>query len=70
MARKTGVQENRGYTQTDDFITRTHILPLLTNKAKRQELINEHLHNTYVSFQIYVTILYDYTVVFINPLSG
>ena len=21
MARKTGVQENRGYTQTDDFIT-------------------------------------------------
>ena len=45
MAKKTGVQENRGYTQTDDFITRTHILPLLTDKVKRQELINEHFHN-------------------------
>ena len=45
MAKKTGVQENRGYTQTDDFITKTHILPLLTDKAKRKELIKEHLQN-------------------------
>ena len=35
MAKKTGVQENRGYTQTDDFITRTHVLPLLTDKKKK-----------------------------------
>ncbi len=40
MAKKTGVQENRGYTQTDDFITRTHVLPLLTDKKKRAELLN------------------------------
>mgnify|MGYP001319369024 CR=1 FL=1 len=45
MGRKTGVQENRGYTQTDDFITRTHILPLLIDKKKREELIKEHLEN-------------------------
>jgi len=45
MARKTGVQENRGYTQTDDFITRTHVLPLLTDKQKRRELIEEHRAN-------------------------
>ena len=45
MPRKTGVQENRGYTQTDDFITRTHILPLLTDAKKRKELIAEHKAN-------------------------
>ena len=45
MVKKTGVQENRGYTQTDDFITRTHILPLLIDKKKRQELLNEHKNN-------------------------
>ncbi len=45
MARKTGVQENRGYTQTDDFITRTHILPLLTDPATRKALIEEHRNN-------------------------
>ena len=45
MARKTGIQENRGYTQTDDFITRTHILPLLTDKQKRKALIEEHRAN-------------------------
>lgn len=45
MARKTGVQENRGHSQTDDFITRTHVLPLLTDPAKRRELIEEHRDN-------------------------
>ena len=45
MVRKTGVQENRGYTQTDDFITRTHILPLLTDKQKRKQIIEEHRAN-------------------------
>lgn len=42
MPSKTGVQENRAYTQTDDFITRTYVLPLLTDPAKRKELIAEH----------------------------
>lgn len=45
MVRKTGVQENRGYTQTDDFITKTHILPLLTDRKKRELLIKEHQTN-------------------------
>lgn len=45
MATKTGVQLNLGYTATDDFITRTWILPLLSNKAKREQLIEEHRGN-------------------------
>jgi hypothetical protein len=45
MATKTGVQLNQGYTATDDFITRTWILPLLTDKAKRAKLIEEHRNN-------------------------
>ena len=45
MPRKTGVQEDRGRTSTDDFITRTHILPLLTDRKKRQALIDEHAAN-------------------------
>jgi len=42
MPRKTGVQENRGHSSTDDFITRTYVLPLLTDVKKRKELIAEH----------------------------
>ena len=45
MARKTGVQEDRGYTQTDDFITRTHVLPLLSDASTRRALIAEHRDN-------------------------
>ena len=42
---KTGIQENRGYTQTDEFITRTYVLPLLTDEATRKRLIEEHKNN-------------------------
>ncbi|MBM4226229.1 MAG: inner-membrane translocator [Gammaproteobacteria bacterium] len=46
MARKlTGVQANRGHSATDDFITRTHILPLLVDPASRDRLIAEHRDN-------------------------
>lgn len=46
MAKKpTGVQLNTGYTATDDFITRTHVLPLLTDPASRERLIAEHRDN-------------------------
>jgi hypothetical protein len=46
MAKKpTGVQTNQAYTSTDDFITRTHILPLLTDQATRARLIAEHRDN-------------------------
>lgn len=41
----TGVQSNRGHTATDDFITRTHVLPLLTDPASRSRLIAEHREN-------------------------
>lgn len=46
MASKlTGVQANRGHSATDHFITRTHILPLLTDPATRDKLIAEHRAN-------------------------
>lgn len=45
MPRKTGVQENRGHSSTDDFITRTYILPILADKARRQTIIEEHEGN-------------------------
>jgi hypothetical protein len=45
MPRKTGVQENRGHTSTDDFITRTYILPILADKARRTAIIEEHRAN-------------------------
>jgi hypothetical protein len=41
----TGVQSNQSYIATDDFITRTHILPLLTDKQSRDRLIAEHRAN-------------------------
>jgi branched-chain amino acid transport system permease protein len=45
MPRKTGVQENRGHTSTDDFITRTYILPILADKVRRKAITNEHRNN-------------------------
>lgn len=46
MAKKpTGVQTNQGYASTDDFITRTHVLPLLADDATRARLIAEHRSN-------------------------
>ena len=45
MPRKTGVQENRGHTSTDDFITRTYILPILADKARRKAITTEHRNN-------------------------
>ena len=36
---KTGIQSNRGHSLTDDFITRTYVLPLLTDaESKRQRM--------------------------------
>ncbi|HCU89780.1 MAG TPA: inner-membrane translocator [Gammaproteobacteria bacterium] len=45
MPRKTGVQENRGHTSTDDFITRTYILPILADKERRKSITDEHRAN-------------------------
>lgn len=44
-AKPTGVQTNQGHAATDDFITRTHVLPLLTDKPTRERLIAEHRGN-------------------------
>ncbi len=44
-ARPTGVQTNQSHAATDDFITRTHVLPLLTDKSTRTRLIAEHRDN-------------------------
>jgi len=44
-AKPTGVQTNQAHAATDDFITRTHVLPLLIDKATRERLIAEHRAN-------------------------
>lgn len=44
-ARPTGVQTNRGYTATDDYITRTYVLPLLADPDTRARLVAEHRDN-------------------------
>ena len=43
--RLTGVQSNEAYRNTDDFITRTYVLPLLRDAATRARLIEEHREN-------------------------
>ena len=42
---KTGIQENRGHSLTDDFITRTYVLPLLTDAETKARIISEHKDN-------------------------
>lgn len=41
----TGVQTNQGHSSTDDYITRTYVLPLLQDPASRDRLIAEHRAN-------------------------
>lgn len=43
--KKTGVQTNQGHSSNDDFITRTYVLPLLTDPITRERLIAEHRAN-------------------------
>lgn len=42
---KTGIQLDQGHASTDDFITRTYVLPLLTDPETRARLIEEHRNN-------------------------
>ncbi len=42
LDKPTGVQTDQGRASTDDFITRTYVLPLLTDEATRNRLIAEH----------------------------
>lgn len=41
----TGVQTNQGNAGTDDFITRTYVMPLLLDDETRRRLIAEHKAN-------------------------
>lgn len=45
LDKPTGVQTDQGHTSTDDFITRTYVLPLLTDEESRRRLIAEHRAN-------------------------
>lgn len=45
LDKPTGVQSNQGHASTDDYITRTYVLPLLTDKDSRDRLIAEHKAN-------------------------
>jgi hypothetical protein len=45
LDKPTGVQTNQGHASTDDYITRTYVLPLLTDEATRGRLIAEHKAN-------------------------
>ena len=40
-----GVQANEGYEGTDDYITRTYVMPLLFDDESRRRLIAEHKAN-------------------------
>ena len=42
---ETGIQLDQGRASTDDFITRTYVLPLLSDPATRARLIEEHRIN-------------------------
>jgi len=43
--KSTGVQTNQGHASSDDYITRTYVLPLLTDPEIRERLIAEHRAN-------------------------
>ena len=37
-----GVKENLSHTETDDYITKTYVMPLLFDDESRRRLIAEH----------------------------
>lgn len=45
LDKPTGVQTNQAHASTDDYITRTYVLPLLTDEDSRRRLIAEHKGN-------------------------
>jgi hypothetical protein len=45
LSKPTGVQTDQGRASTDDFITRTYVLPLLRDEETRNRLIAEHKAN-------------------------
>jgi hypothetical protein len=46
MGRKrTTMSQNGSYAETDEFITRTHVMPILWNDEVRERVIAEHRSN-------------------------
>jgi hypothetical protein len=45
LSKPTGVQSNQGHASTDDYITRTYVMPLLFDEETRRRLIAEHKAN-------------------------
>ena len=45
LEKPTGVQIDQGRASTDDYITRTYVLPLLTDEDSRRLLMAEHKAN-------------------------
>jgi len=45
LGKPTGVQTDQGRASTDDYITRTYVLPLLRDEETRNRLIAEHKAN-------------------------
>ncbi len=45
FSKPTGVQTDQGRASTDDYITRTYVLPLLRDEETRNRLIAEHRAN-------------------------
>lgn len=45
LDKPTGVQTDQGRAGTDEYITRTYVMPLLTDEESRRRLIAEHKAN-------------------------
>src|ERR1700722_7619786 len=45
MARKTTMSSNGSHTETDEFITQTHVMPILWDDEVRERIIGEHRKN-------------------------
>ena len=42
LDKEKGVIANESHTETDDYITRTYVMPLLFDDESRRKLIAEH----------------------------
>ena len=42
LDKEKGVMANESHTETDDYITRTYVMPLLFDDESRRKLIAEH----------------------------
>lgn len=45
LGKAKGVMANTGYTETDDHMTRTYVMPLLFDDESRRRVLAEHRNN-------------------------